>query len=58
MSDLKPCPFCGSTNLTIIGSCWGDNKESVSCSDCESSGPMSENVVDAWNTRYNEKNES
>ena len=49
MSDLKPCPFCGSSNLTI-DQCWvdrGDEEISlIECVDCYGSAPRK-----IWNNR-------
>lgn len=58
MSDLKPCPFCGSSDLHVAdtGVCW------VSCNSCQAEGPVSAAPIgggtdetgearEAWNRR-------
>jgi Lar family restriction alleviation protein len=49
--ELKPCPFCGSTNLEDDV---GLDEARIVCADCDCFGPtlsnMSEAVI-AWNTR-------
>lgn len=55
MTELKPCPFCGGTNLKIKG---GIGKY-VSCLDCdngahfpgEGSTANENDAIEAWNTR-------
>jgi Lar family restriction alleviation protein len=58
MSELKPCPFCGSHDVYLLRD--GDKDELVgwvTCCDCEGSGPIvdtditEENVAAKWNTR-------
>lgn len=51
MSDLKPCPFCGSNNLKPAY-----HSPYVICGDCKALGPGSSDItydeaVEAWNTR-------
>lgn len=55
--EIKPCPFCGSTNLRVMG---GIGKY-VKCRDCEASsghlpgGSCSADegaAVEAWNARW------
>ena len=57
MIEIKPCPFCGSTNLRVMG---GIGKY-VKCRDCEASsghlpgGSCSADegaAVEAWNARW------
>lgn len=46
--ELKPCPFCGSTDIRIEGFGYGH------CDDCGTFGPDGNNdlsVADAWNKR-------
>ena len=49
MSDLKPCPFCGSDNTraySSTGICW------VECLSCDAVGPTAKTeaeAIDAWN---------
>ena len=53
--DLKPCPFCGSKNVS-------DNYDSgyfwVECKDCKVNGPESyedyDKCLELWNRRVNE----
>jgi Lar family restriction alleviation protein len=58
MTKLKPCPFCGSINLSedalrSVSSYW------ISCDDCLANGPTSEvdnvEAVELWNSRDTEK---
>lgn len=55
MSDLRPCPFCGSDDLRIDGGF-------VRCNNCECDGPYHEEmdesdedsiegIAEKWNTR-------
>ena len=51
---LKPCPFCGSNRIDILGT----KKFWIVCSECGCEGPapatLHENIetmVTAWNTR-------
>jgi len=50
--NLKPCPFCGSTELQLCRTnehaCW------VRCDDCGADAPSTEkreDAIDIWNTR-------
>lgn len=43
--ELKPCPFCGSTNIST------DLVGEIECRQCFASGPCSEDEWTAWNTR-------
>ena len=63
MEQLKPCPFCGSTNVKIFA--WSDGGICVKCLDCycqtQASNDMCisdakrqsafEKIVEAWNRR-------
>lgn len=60
--ELKPCPFCGCTNIHYgmsVTSYGGDlhqgtTKYHYSCRDCKAFGPQDENVEKArilWNSR-------
>jgi Lar family restriction alleviation protein len=61
--DLKPCPFCGSTDLEQFDNDWG--WPVVSCNKCKASGPIPQDAtasddmlrsvaVVLWNTRARE----
>lgn len=51
MINLKPCPFCGGTELyphDQEGIAW------IECCDCNAEGPTTEFIreaIEAWNTR-------
>jgi Lar family restriction alleviation protein len=48
MSNFKPCPFCGSKNITYY------HTFDLCCNDCEASGPemeTEEQAVEGWNKR-------
>lgn len=48
LHPIKPCPFCGSEAVTLVGS-------SVRCGNCGASGPFGGTVEDAlgrWNARH------
>lgn len=52
MSDLKPCPFCGSTNLKTHVYKGEEPDAFVQCHDCSSTGPSGEGetgAIEAWN---------
>ena len=53
VEELKPCPFCGSSNIVADGQT--SLKDSyVSCNECDADGPMRERkqeAIDAWNRR-------
>jgi len=52
MSDLKPCPFCGFTDVEPYRS--GDNNHYVECPRCGTFGPdcdSRQEAIDVWNTR-------
>lgn len=49
MSDLKPCPFCGETQLHQNGSLF------IDCPSCGAVGPHAQDdlcAVQNWNTRH------
>jgi Lar family restriction alleviation protein len=68
MSDeLKPCPFCGGTNIHIPVHDDGSIFGWVQCLTCECDGPLiseiyvenkrhtaatKEKIIEAWNKRY------
>mgnify|MGYP001461255838 CR=1 FL=1 len=52
MSELKPCPFCGTSNCEIVSN--GHDSQFVECMFCGASGPAHENhdeTTEAWNRR-------
>ena len=52
MENIKPCPFCGSTNLNSIHISL--NKWSVLCNNCLAEGPLidsQEKAIEIWNKR-------
>ena len=58
MGELKPCPFCGSTNLRYDRYwCVNFNGFYVRCLNCESQGTpkgTKRSARKAWNTRAKE----
>lgn len=67
---LKPCPFCGSSNISVSRNTWSDGREGryVECGECEAasgSWPIgnatveraSELAVRRWNRRAEIVNE-
>ena len=47
LNDMKPCPFCGSLGVTVVGS-------SVRCGSCGAAGPYGVSDAEAV-TRWNER---
>lgn len=45
-SELKPCPFCGSKQLTVFDDGDNDPTAFILCGECDSTGP-----VKLWNRR-------
>ena len=57
---LKPCPFCGSTEINLDPGSPGYGYPSINCQNCEAEGPYIESededvLRDAWNNRYKEE---
>ena len=53
MAELKPCPFCGGTNLTMV-SCEGEYYAGCfTCHTCGPGGTSREEAIEAWNRRAN-----
>ena len=55
MADLKPCPFCGSVDLTMVHL---EDEYYIGCYTCETCGPSSPDKSTAkenWNRRYGGK---
>jgi Lar family restriction alleviation protein len=54
MTELKPCPFCGSKHILVDKDLPGAH--CVECQDCYatiSCYPTKQNAIDAWNRRRN-----
>lgn len=50
--DLKPCPFCGTTEmLRIVGASDGHGWGFVRCDYCDAEGPDPDNFPGGWNRR-------
>ena len=52
MSDLKPCPFCGLSDLVYNSATGRTNGRFVRCTDCNTCGPLAEDdarAKTAWN---------
>lgn len=50
MSELKPCPFCGSANLGKLNGLQ-QYRARRTCQACGATGPESTREDEAWNTR-------
>ena len=60
MVELKPCPFCGGTEVYLIRNCFCEDY--VRCSNCgaevwgnEDEKPSRERAIELWNTRALQK---
>jgi Lar family restriction alleviation protein len=56
-NKLKPCPFCGGTEMTVFFGVF-DNPTYVLCKKCQAQGPAKEpeseqSAISAWNKRSN-----
>lgn len=55
MNELKPCPFCGSTDIKVHGPYFiEDRYVMVKCNDCNCNTAIYKTVdqaVEAWNRR-------
>ena len=55
MIELKPCPFCGSTDVRVIGDWF---KKWVQCQDCCAHSGLKddkEEAAKAWNRRASDE---
>ena len=57
---LKPCPFCGSTDVHLIENDRGKSEVSITCKDCNVwvdhmfDAMSREEAIELWNRRVNE----
>ena len=56
-AKLKPCPFCGGTDIRALGIV-----PRIACEDCSALGPMvkcskPENAQELWNSRVEDRDE-
>lgn len=61
MSELKPCPFCGSDNVTVKGAEITGPNPYVYCRKCHTHGPQRISYLgakNAWNRRAESQCES
>lgn len=50
--ELKPCPFCGGTDLDLVDI--GEGFTAIACNTCDAFGPMGpgeEGAAAEWNER-------
>ena len=58
MTELKPCPFCGSTDVHLVENDRGKSEVSITCKDCNVwvdhmfDAMTREEAIKLWNTRY------
>ena len=58
MTELKPCPFCGSTDVHLIENDCGKSEVSITCKDCNVwvdhmfDAMTKEQAIELWNRRY------
>ena len=56
MTELKPCPFCGGTDIHIVEN--GPDGFSITCKDCNAwvdnifEDMTKEQAIELWNRRY------
>lgn len=53
--ELKPCPFCGGTDLSIETFELDNTIQYVLCGDCQCEGPAgngNQEAAELWNWRY------
>lgn len=51
-SELKPCPFCRSKDVRLLGTGIARNDSWARCEDCRAEGPMKYGpraAIEAWN---------
>ena len=59
-SILKPCPFCGSTDVHLIGNDHGKSEVSITCKDCNVwvdhmfDAMSRDEAIELWNRRVKE----
>ena len=54
VGELKPCPFCGSTDAEVVSSTLIAGRHDVFCNSCKAHGPVVKSkryAVPAWNKR-------
>ena len=54
MAELKPCPFCGSTDIDCADAGYKTDVWVVQCNNCCATYPhfdSKEEAITAWNTR-------
>ena len=60
LPELKPCPFCGSTDVHLIENDRGKSEVSITCKDCNVwvdhmfDAMTREQAIELWNRRMNE----
>lgn len=60
MTELKPCPFCGSTDVHLIENDRGKSEVSITCKDCNVwvdhlfNAMSREEAIALWNRRVSE----
>lgn len=54
VGELKPCPFCGSTDTEVVSSTFRVDQHAVFCRSCKAHGPVVKSeryAVPTWNKR-------